>query len=218
MRILNSQAQQRKHDRLRRLGILGSSQGAYVRELLAAARRYDAGLNVQLLSFADLAVTLEQGQVAVSSRTIEPCAIDRENISSDEHVPLELDAQQEVDLLALDGLIVRTMPLGSLEQVIFRMDALQAVENAGVPVLNPPRTLEVAIDKWLTLERLSRAGIATPPTIACQSRARAMEAFERVGGDVVIKPLFGGDGRGMIRLAMQIWLGACWAPCNSWET
>ena len=44
----------------------------------------------------------------------------------------------EVDLMTLDGVLVRMMPPGSLEQVVFRMDALHRVAAAGVPVLNPP--------------------------------------------------------------------------------
>jgi ribosomal protein S6--L-glutamate ligase len=149
-------------------------------------------LELSLLSFADLAVKLDGRRVSVTSR--------QEELPADACQVRE-ESDQVVDLLALDGLIVRTMPVGSLEQVIFRMDALQAVEHAGVPILNPPRALEIAIDKWLTLERLSRAGIDTPPTWACQTRATAMEAFEALGGDVVVKPLFGGEGRGLVRLS-----------------
>ncbi|MEZ6135865.1 MAG: RimK family alpha-L-glutamate ligase [Pirellulaceae bacterium] len=100
----------------------------------------------------------------------------------------------------IDTLIVRSMPLGSLEQVIFRMDCLQVWECRGITVLNPPRALETAIDKWLTLHRLNEAGIPVPATIACQSRAAAMEAFRSLGGDVLVKPLFGGEGRGIVRL------------------
>jgi len=92
------------------------------------------------------------------------------------------------------------MPLGSLEQVIFRMDCLQALSQAGCKVINPPRSLEVAIDKWLTQHRLHLAGVSTPPTIACQTRDAALAAFERLGGDVLIKPLFGGEGRGILRI------------------
>lgn len=181
-----------KPGRFRRLGILGSPQGPYVRELAAAALRRNPQIELSLLSFADMAVKLDGAGVAVTSQRSDGC----ESRDRGDQV-----ADQAVDLLALDGLIVRTMPVGSLEQVIFRMDALQAVERAGVPVLNPPRALEIAIDKWLTLERLSRAGIATPATCACQTRAAAMEAFEALGGDVVVKPLFGGEGRGLVRLS-----------------
>lgn len=100
----------------------------------------------------------------------------------------------------LDAVLVRTMPLGSLEQVIFRMDCLQLLEHEGTRVINPPRTLEVAIDKWLTLHRLQQAGIPSPNTVACQTRDEALQAFESLGGDCVIKPLFGGEGRGMLRV------------------
>ncbi len=100
---------------------------------------------------------------------------------------------------AYDALIVRSMPIGSLEQVIFRMDCLQAWHSRGVPIHNPPRSLEIAIDKWLCLQRLMDSGVAVPPTICCQTRAAAMEAWETLGGDVVVKPLFGGEGRGILR-------------------
>ncbi|MEM7476715.1 MAG: RimK family alpha-L-glutamate ligase [Planctomycetota bacterium] len=96
--------------------------------------------------------------------------------------------------------LVRSMPLGSLEQVIFRMDCLQVAQDTGVRVLNSPRCLEVSIDKWLTLHRLQQAGLAVPPTLACQTRDQAFEAWEKLGRDVVVKPLFGGEGRGIVRV------------------
>src|SRR5688572_15885229 len=53
------------------------------------------------------------------------------------------------DLDQFDAVIVRTMPPGSLEQVVFRMDRLHALAGRGIPVLNPPRALEVCVDKYL---------------------------------------------------------------------
>src|SRR5215510_8221514 len=50
-----------------------------------------------------------------------------------------------------DAVIVRTMPPGSLEQVVFRMDVLHQLEASGRRVLNPPRALETCIDKYLTI-------------------------------------------------------------------
>jgi len=104
------------------------------------------------------------------------------------------------DLAACDALLVRSMPPGTLEQVIFRMDALGRAERQGTLVLNPPRSLEVAIDKYLTLARICDAGLQVPPTVTCQSWSAAMRAFEELGGDVVVKPLFGSEGRGMTRV------------------
>lgn len=104
-----------------------------------------------------------------------------------------------VDLTGLDGVLVRMMPPGSLEQVVFRMDALHRVAAAGVPVVNPPRAIEAAVDKYLTLALLAQAGLEVPATWAGQSASEALEAFERLGADVVVKPLFGSEGRGLIR-------------------
>src|SRR5438552_2200692 len=103
-------------------------------------------------------------------------------------------------LRAYDAVIVRTMPPGSLEQVVFRMDVLHRFEAGGGRVLNPPRALETCIDKYLASVRLDAAGLAVPPTIVCHDTESAMEAFARLGGDVVVKPLFGSEGRGMVRL------------------
>jgi ribosomal protein S6--L-glutamate ligase len=99
------------------------------------------------------------------------------------------------------GIIVRTMLPGSLEQVVFRMDALAQLERAGVAVLNPPKAIEICVDKYLTTARLCAAGLAVPATIACQNADDAMEGFKKLGGDVVVKPLFGSEGRGMLRIA-----------------
>lgn len=99
-----------------------------------------------------------------------------------------------------DAVIVRTMPPGSLEQVVFRMDLLHRLHERGIAVLNPPRALEICIDKFLATARLESAGLPVPPTIGCQTADDAMEAFAALGGDVVVKPLFGSEGRGMVRV------------------
>ena len=67
-----------------------------------------------------------------------------------------------IDLMDVDGVLVRMMPPGSLEQVVFRMDALHRVAAAGVPVLNPPRAVEAAVDKYLTLALLDAGGPSGP--------------------------------------------------------
>jgi tetrahydromethanopterin:alpha-L-glutamate ligase len=106
-----------------------------------------------------------------------------------------------IDLVAADGVLVRMMPPGSLEQVVFRMDALHRIAAAGVPVLNPPRAVEAAVDKYLTLALLEEAGIPVPPTWVGESATAALEIFEALGGDVIVKPLFGSEGRGLLRIS-----------------
>lgn len=104
-------------------------------------------------------------------------------------------------LAGYDAALVRTMPAGSLEQVVFRMDLLHAAAARGVRILNPPRAVEVCVDKFLTNSRLSAAGLPVPVTMVCQRADDALAAFETLGGDVVVKPLFGAEGRGMVRVS-----------------
>jgi ribosomal protein S6--L-glutamate ligase len=106
-------------------------------------------------------------------------------------------------LSEFDVVLVRTMPAGTLEQVVFRMDALGRLEAAGCVVINPPRAIESAVDKYLASAKLHEAGLPTPRTLVCQTIDAALDGFERLGGDVVVKPLFGGEGRGMTRVCDQ---------------
>jgi ribosomal protein S6--L-glutamate ligase len=109
----------------------------------------------------------------------------------------------EHDLGTFDALLVRTMPPGSLEQVVFRMDALASLETCGTVVVNAPRSMEIAVDKYLATARLTAAGIRSPRTCACQTADDALEAFRALGSDVVVKPLFGGEGKGLLRVSEE---------------
>lgn len=106
----------------------------------------------------------------------------------------------EMDLAAVDALLVRTMPPGTLEQVVFRMDLLARIEETGKLVINPPRAIEAAVDKYLASAKLAAAGLAIPRTVICQTVEDALAAFHDLGSDVVVKPLFGAEGRGIARL------------------
>jgi RimK family alpha-L-glutamate ligase len=99
-----------------------------------------------------------------------------------------------------DAVIVRGIPRGSLEQVIFRVDALHTLVARGVTCVNGPRAIERTIDKFLASALLARAGVRTPRTIACERPDDALAAFEELGGDVIVKPLFGSMGAGMTRV------------------
>jgi RimK family alpha-L-glutamate ligase len=98
-----------------------------------------------------------------------------------------------------DGVLVRLIPRGSLEQTIFRVDALHVLEKLGVVVLNPPAAIERTVDKFLTTQLLVEAGLKTPRTSVAEGFEAAMEAFLAMG-DVIVKPLFGSNGRGMVRV------------------
>ncbi|MFZ0382678.1 MAG: hypothetical protein WAL38_32955, partial [Solirubrobacteraceae bacterium] len=120
----------------------------------------------------------------------------------------EVDEQGEAHVLGpdgaaldgLDALIVRGLPRGSLEQVIFRVDALHVLTELGVRCINTPRAIERTVDKSWASATLAQAGVSTPPTIVCERYDDAMLAFEQLGGDVVVKPLFGAMGNGIVRV------------------
>jgi RimK family alpha-L-glutamate ligase len=156
-----------------RIVVLASLDSWYLRDLQRAAGT--AG-EVTACAFADIAARLGS-------------------------VPGPRVAASGTDLSDCDALLVRSMPPGTLEQVVFRMNALARVEQQGTPVLNPPRSLEIAIDKYLALARIGDAGLLVPPTLTCQTCEAAMRAFDELGGDVVVKPLFGSEGRGMTRVS-----------------
>jgi RimK family alpha-L-glutamate ligase len=100
-----------------------------------------------------------------------------------------------------DVVFVRAIPSGSLEQVIYRMDALRMLEHAGVRVVNSALAIEHGVDKYYTAARLYDAGLPTPRTIVAERFEDALAAFEELGGDVVVKPLFGSEGRGIVRVS-----------------
>ena len=99
-----------------------------------------------------------------------------------------------------DAVLARIIPNGSLEQIIYRVDALHWLEERGVPVMNSPRTIERTVDKFYTSALLQGAGLETPETVVCERPEDAAAAFRRMG-DVVVKPLFGSMGLGMVRVS-----------------
>ena len=99
------------------------------------------------------------------------------------------------------AVIVRAIPGGSLEQVIFRVDALHRLARLGVKVINSPRCVERTVDKYFTSALLEETGLPTPRTRVCERLDDALAAFEALGGDVVVKPLFGSEGRGIVRVS-----------------
>src|SRR5919206_518103 len=109
-------------------------------------------------------------------------------------------AGRELALHECDAVLVRGIPRGSLEQVVFRVDALHALAAVGVRAVNSPHAIERTVDKFLASALLAAAGVPTPRTIACERAAEALEAFAELGSDVIVKPLFGSMGFGMTRI------------------
>lgn len=102
-----------------------------------------------------------------------------------------------------DAAIVRGVAGGSFEQVTKRLGVLHALEGLGVPVYNSPRAIERCVDKSMTSLLLHAAGVPTPPTWATESEVRARRLLmreEAAGRALVMKPLFGSQGKGLARV------------------
>ena len=106
----------------------------------------------------------------------------------------------EIALDACDVVVVRGIPRGSLEQVVFRVDALHALDAAGVRAVNGAVAIERTVDKFLASALLAAAAVPTPRTVACERADGALAAFADLGSDVIVKPLFGSMGFGMARV------------------
>lgn len=115
-------------------------------------------------------------------------------------LPAELRA---ADVIAVRGMPGRDPHQDRLEEVIFRMDLLGRLAARGTPTVNTPAALEAAIDKYLSLCRLAAAGLPVPRTRVVQGTEQVMDAFRALGGDCVLKPLFGSRGRGIARIATE---------------
>lgn len=102
-----------------------------------------------------------------------------------------------------DGVFVRGVPGGTLEQVVLYLDILHALKHLGVCVYNDGRAIERSVDKGMTSFLLHTAGIPTPPTWVLEPGHRLSKVllleFE-AGHEMVLKPLFGSQGKGLMRI------------------
>ena len=100
----------------------------------------------------------------------------------------------------LDALIIRPIGRGSLEEIVFRMDMLHKLERQGFLVINPAKAIEHCVDKYDILAILEDNEIPVPRTVATEDVNGAVRAFEELGRDVVVKPIFGSRGIGATRV------------------
>jgi len=104
-------------------------------------------------------------------------------------------------LAGFDAVAIRGIPAGSLEQIIYRMDALYMLERRGMPFVNSPKSIEKTVDKYYTTALLEEAGLPVPKTVCCEGKEEDIRtALAAMGNDMVYKPIFGSCGNGLIRI------------------
>ncbi|MHA1576911.1 MAG: RimK family alpha-L-glutamate ligase [Candidatus Thorarchaeota archaeon] len=104
----------------------------------------------------------------------------------------------EQDISHMAGMIGRTIGFGNGDQITFRISLLEHFEDAGIYVMNPAYSFRRAKDKYATITSLHKAGIQVPRTYIGENLEAAIDFAHEVG-DVIIKPLIGARGLGMIR-------------------
>ena len=143
-----------------RLAVLAAPDSWYLKDLQRAAGNDH---EVVGLSFSQLTAEVRPDAKSVSCDTVTLRDCDTV-------------ALRDCDTVALrdfDAVLVRSMPPGSLEQVVFRMNALAQLEHLGVPVINSPRSLETAIDKYRCAAELQFLPHA-PRSFVCQTVEEAL--------------------------------------------
>ena len=98
-----------------------------------------------------------------------------------------------------EGVIVRAIAAGSFEAVTRRLGVLHALRELDVLVWNDARAIEHCVDKSMTSFLVARAGLVTPDTWAVEGREAALLIARRetMRAPLVLKPLFGSQGRGL---------------------
>lgn len=143
-------------------------------------------------------------KAAFAKRDVEAIFISLKDCCFDFSQPI-LSKSQAIQLPQFDNALpqaafIRGIAGGTLQQVILRLDFLHALQASGVKVYNTPKAIERTVDKAMTSFLLYQQGIASPKTWVCESRlqAAAIIAIETQHQQkLVIKPLFGSQGKGV---------------------
>ena len=155
-----------------RIGLAADNGNWHKGRLLAALR--SLGVEPVLFSLADVAVVTGGGE------------------------PLRVPGFPEA---LPDGVLLRTVAGGTFEATTMRLGVLHALVGAGVTVWNHPVAIERSVDKAATSLLVARAGLPTPDTWVFSKREAAAACVAREAGPgrpLVLKPLFGSQGEGLM--------------------
>jgi RimK family alpha-L-glutamate ligase len=164
---------------------------------LSKPRRSRAGLRVALLAGSrdwhvrKLAAAFRRRGIGTTLTRLEDCDFDTRSPSG-----LRIGRFRDLP----DGVIVRTISAGSFEAITRRLGILHALTRLGVPVWNAATAIERCVDKSTTTFLLAQAGLPVPQSWAVEGIEAARGIVAEVGTDppLVLKPLFGSQGRGLV--------------------
>ena len=143
--------------------------------------------------FAERGLQADFVSLSACSMQLNNRDADRERLLNIPGFPLE----------TLRGAFVRGVAGGTLEEVIHRLNILHALSATGVAVFNEGRAIERTVDKAMTSFLLKMHGVPTMDTWVTESAQEAVDIAARCidkYGSVVLKPLFGSQGKGVVRI------------------
>jgi tetrahydromethanopterin:alpha-L-glutamate ligase len=163
-----------------------------------------------------LALLIEEGRGEWHARRIVRALESmgaRVTVSSLPHCAFDTGLKSGIDIPGFkgelpDGIFVRSISAGTLEQITFRLGLLHALRESGVRVWNDARVIERCVDKSQTTFLLHKAGIATPRTRVVETEAHARDYTQDLARTLVMKPLFGSQGKGIGQISTQAELPA----------
>jgi len=138
---------------------------------------------------------------SLQNRQITPLIFSFDQLAA--NIGFERDTIQMKDINLsdeLDALIVRGPPMGTLEQITTKLDILYKLEGLGLMITNSPKAIEVAGDKCLSGIRLAEVGLPVPKSIVTENLDAALDGFSNLGEDIIVKPIIGSRGRGIVRI------------------
>lgn len=130
-----------------------------------------------------------------SSTTVIPLRAVRESF-----LPLPKIVADGFDLVKdFDAIVLRVLGHGSSEEILQTMSLIKSLEVQGQILVNDGNAVRNCLNKSSVLSCLSESGVPIPRTHIVQRIEEGMRAFEDMG-DVVIKPLYGSRGIGVVRV------------------
>src|SRR3990170_7884995 len=134
---------------------------------------------------------IDQLRKALEKQNITPICFSFHQLIARVKSKPEASVNETNILKDLDALIIRPIGRGTVEEVIFRMDILHRLQRQGMTIINPPLSIERSVDKYHALALLEEHHLPIPLTVVTEDPQEALKAFHELGGDVVMKPVFG---------------------------
>ena len=96
----------------------------------------------------------------------------------------------------IDNVIVRFIPGGTLEEIVFYLNILKIFESMNVRVVNSARSIESTVDKLYTSYLLNANNINCPKTYVLRGYKAASRFISNYNyqSKLIYKPLFGSQG------------------------